>query len=539
MSLLVQPVSGWPEPPELLKKLSALPGLFLLDSAWPSRTAKKYSFLGFAPILTIRATSRAVTVTDLRGDKPVTTTTPASTQDILAKLRFWLKTFSAASHPEIPFTGGAVGYFGYELGAAWEKVAPRSELDDGSEPDATWAEFSFYDGVLAYAHETSQWFCVANNGAGRKPKAIAEFLTSQVSHALADSTVGAASSDSDATDGSKLDSAKKAGAISETSWVESRGDRKAYLAAIERIKAYIAAGDIYQVNLAQVFSGKWHGSAAQLYERLRMRTPAPFGAFLTTGDGHLLSSSPESFLRLRADVLETRPIKGTRARGHAPDEKQIAELIESPKERAELLMIVDLERNDLARVCRPGSVEVTELYGVETHPTVFHLVATVRGRLTPGRDAIDALRAMFPGGSITGAPKIRAMQVIRELEKSARGPYTGAIGYFGFDGSADLNIAIRTVELRGDNVSYHVGAGIVWDSDPESEYEETLAKGRALRAAIEGTDLGDIPAQEAVNSHGKPSCLEQMRATSPNAHFGKDAYWHGIAASGEAKGTRA
>jgi para-aminobenzoate synthetase component 1 len=483
MSRVVQPVSGWPAPAELLRKLSGMPDVFLLDSAWPSRTAKTYSFLGFSPILKIRATSRRVVVSDLReGQKEeVTDDTSEAPKTILEKLRFWLKAFSASAHPEIPFTGGAVGYFSYELGAAWERVAARADsvgaasgLRGGDEPEVLWAEFSFYDSVLAYAHETSQWFCIGNDAAGRDANEIVGKLTREVSHALRgeNGERGAASS------GEELNPA---------GWVEPRENRQAYLAAVDKIKGYIAAGDIYQVNLAQEFSGKWRGSAAGLYQRLRARTPAPFGAFLTTRDGHLLSSSPESFLRLRADVLETRPIKGTRARGQVADEKQITELVESPKERAELLMIVDLERNDLARVCRPGSIEVTELYGLETHPTVFHLVATVRGRLAPGKDALDALRAMFPGGSITGAPKIRAMQIIRELEKTARGPYTGAIGYFGFDGSADFNIAIRTVKLTGENVSYHVGAGIVWDSNPESEYEETLAKGMALRAAVEGT----------------------------------------------------
>ena len=486
MSLVVQPVPGWPAPPVLLGKLSGMPDVFLLDSAWPSRTAKTYSFLGFAPLLKIRATSRRVIVSDLRGARSdVITDTSGTPKTILEKLRFWLKMFSASAHPEIPFTGGAVGYFSYELGAAWERVAARADSVEGGDsgdghenPESLWAEFSFYDGVLAYAHETSQWFCIGNDGAGRNAKEIVEKLTCQVSHALEGAPMKmTASSDGESSAGG---------------WVEPKGTRQDYLSAVEKIKGYIAAGDIYQVNLAQEFSGQWHDSAAALYQRLRVRTPAPFGAFLATREGYLLSSSPESFLRLRADVLETRPIKGTRARGQAADEKQIAELVESPKERAELLMIVDLERNDLARVCRPGSIEVTELYGLEMHPTVFHLVATVRGRLAPGQDALDALRAMFPGGSITGAPKIRAMQIIRELEKTARGPYTGAIGYFGFDGSADLNIAIRTVKLTGENVSYHVGAGIVWDSNPESEYEETLAKGLALRAAIEGAEIKGI-----------------------------------------------
>ena len=498
MSVVVKAVIGWPSPADLLSALNGARGIFFLDSAWPSRTNAMYSFIGFNPFLTVRASPDGVAVENFREPCEVTKQAGPPTL-ILDVLREQLKRFRSAPHPEIPFTGGAVGYFSYELGAAWEKVKPREKLETGETPEvgeSLWAEFSFYDGLLAFAHRTSQWFCVANSCGGRDATAIVDELTRVVSHAL---QMNGPATPIRPTFGHGT--------------VETTSTREAYIKAVSAVKEYIAAGDVYQVNIAHVFSGKWQGGGPALYARLRSQTPAPFGAFLMRHDGYLLSSSPESFLRLRGDVLETRPIKGTRARGGSfDDERQITELTSSAKERAELLMIVDLERNDLARVCRPGSIEVSELYGVETHPTVFHLVATVRGKLLPAKDVFDAVRVMFPGGSITGAPKIRAMQIIRELESVARGPYTGAIGYFGFDGSADLNIAIRTIVLKGEDVSYHVGAGIVWDSHPESEYEETLAKGRALRTAIESGGASDNPhlgqtfAEDAdVNDGGEPA----------------------------------
>jgi aminodeoxychorismate synthase component I len=249
---------------------------------------------------------------------------------------------------------------------------------------------------------------------------------------------------------------------------------------------YIAAGDIYQVNLSQRFSAPYGGEAMALYERLRRQSPAPFAAYLDLGEAVVLSASPERFLRVAGRELETRPIKGTRPRGGTPEEDRrlAAELLASPKDRAELVMIVDLERNDLGRVSEYGSVHVPELVRLEAHPTVFHLVATVRGRLRPELSAVDALRACFPGGSITGAPKIRAMQIIEELEPTHRGFYTGAIGYLGWDGCADLNIAIRTIVLIDRHAHFQVGGGIVADSDPCAEYEETLHKGRALMRAL-------------------------------------------------------
>jgi para-aminobenzoate synthetase component 1 len=258
------------------------------------------------------------------------------------------------------------------------------------------------------------------------------------------------------------------------------------MAGVGRIRDYIAAGDVYQVNLAHRYETELEGDLPGLYLRLRRRSPAPYGAYLNFGDLHALSISPERFVSLRAGQVRTRPIKGTRPRGAdaAEDARLRAELEASAKDRAELLMIVDLERNDLGRVCQPGSVRVEELYTVEAHPTVWHLVSEVSGRLAQDRDVFDLLKAAFPGGSITGAPKIRAMQIIAELEPHRRGLYCGSIGWLGFDGDAELNIAIRTlVEHRG-RAYYHVGGGITWDSVPHEEYAETQAKACALREAL-------------------------------------------------------
>ena len=259
-----------------------------------------------------------------------------------------------------------------------------------------------------------------------------------------------------------------------------------YTSAIDRIKTYIASGDVYQVNLTQRFSTPLPCAPYDLYLRLRERSPAPFAAYLSFGPVQLISSSPERFLTLRGRHVETRPIKGTRPRSADPitDAALAAELLSSEKDRAELLMIVDLERNDLGRVCDFGTVRVDNLWQLESHPTVHHLVSTVSGQLRAGLDIIDCMRASFPGGSITGAPKIRSMEIIDELEPHRRHIYTGAIGYIGFDGNADLNIAIRTITCVANHAYYHVGGGIVWDSDPAAEYQETLDKGRAMHEAL-------------------------------------------------------
>jgi len=259
-----------------------------------------------------------------------------------------------------------------------------------------------------------------------------------------------------------------------------------YLNAVEKARQYIIAGDIFEVNLSQRFKARLSIAPYELYTRLRSINPAPFAGYLDFDEVQVVSASPERFLHLQGDRVETRPIKGTRPRGKTPEaDKALAdELLSSMKDRAENIMIVDLERNDLGRVCRYGTVRVTELAILETFPTVFHLTSTIVGRLKKGRDSIDLLKATFPGGSITGAPKVRAMEIIDELEPTRRSVYTGSIGYLSFNGNIDLNIAIRTFLVKGGIAYFQVGGAVVYDSDPEAEYQETLHKARALIDAL-------------------------------------------------------
>jgi len=263
-----------------------------------------------------------------------------------------------------------------------------------------------------------------------------------------------------------------------------------YRGAVRRAIEWIRAGDVYQVNLSQRFETRSEESPAALYRRLRDASPAPFGAYFA-GDGFsVLSTSPERFLRLTSSGdAQTRPIKGTRPRNDDPleDRRLAVELESSVKDRAENLMIVDLLRNDLSRVCRPSSVRAVDLFRVESYRTVHHLVSTVEGRLREGRVAADLLRAAFPCGSVTGAPKIRAMQIISQLEPVARGPYCGALGYMGFGGDMDTSVSIRIAVATEGRIAFHAGGGIVADSDPEAEYEETLDKARAIVTAVSGT----------------------------------------------------
>jgi len=362
-----------------------------------------------------------------------------------------------------PFVGGAVGFVGYEFGAEFERVRTHA----GREPGQPDLEFGFYDAGLAQDLGTGKAWAFASAVGGREPGILLAALHKRLQSIVpVDESAAARALDAPVSDQGPV----------------------GFMAGVGRIRDYIASGDVYQVNLAHRYETVVEGDLPALYLRLRRRSPAPFGAYLNFGDLHALSISPERFVSLRGGRVSTRPIKGTRPRGADPaeDARLRAELEASAKDRAELLMIVDLERNDLGRVCEPGSVRVDELFTVEAHPTVWHLVSEVSGRLASGRDVFDLLKASFPGGSITGAPKIRAMQIIAELEPHRRGLYCGSIGWLGFDGDAELNIAIRTMVEHQGRVLFHVGGGITWDSVPHEEYAETQAKARALREALEG-----------------------------------------------------
>jgi aminodeoxychorismate synthase component I len=310
--------------------------------------------------------------------------------------------------------------------------------------------FGIYDDLLVFVHATRQWFEVGTLLQDLQPLSVP---TSQV----------------------------------DAPW-RSNTTREAFINSVRAAQEYIASGDIYQVNLSQNFRTTLSTNAPLfgLYDRLRAVSPSPMAAYLHTPSMEILSSSPETFLRMHGRSIETRPIKGTRPRFADPelDSRSAFELQTCEKEIAELVMITDLERNDLGRVCEFGSVKVTEMLKHERLEQVHHLVSTVTGQLREDADHLDALQACFPGGSITGAPKKRAREIIAELETPPRGLYTGVVGYLGFNGESQFNIAIRTLVREGQNLSYGVGAGIVADSIPEMEYEETLHKAEGLRLAI-------------------------------------------------------
>jgi para-aminobenzoate synthetase component 1 len=444
-------------PEELFAGLCDRRGAFFLDSALESGGLGRYSFIGFDPFLIFRVQGDVISLRRTDGEE-------AFRGDALIELRKLLLKYRSVATPEVPFPGGAVGFFSYEFGARLEQVKSLAYEGIGG-PDL---EFGFYDGVIMFDHDSHRMFLVANP----VEKYAAVTIFRRLEQVIA-------------TSARKPSSGLAKGSANGLTAAVTKAE---YLQTIARIKNYIAAGDVYQVNLTQRFDAPLTCHPYALYQRLRQLSPAPFSCYLNFDDLQVVSSSPERFLRIQNGQVETRPIKGTRPRGKTPteDARLSDELAASEKDRAELLMIVDLERNDLGRVCVPGSIAVDELYKVETYPTVHHLVANVSGKLRGDCDVVDCIRATLPGGSITGAPKIRAMQIIDELERTQRGIYTGAVGYLGFDGGCDLNIAIRTLLCAHGRAYYHVGGGIVWDSDPEAEYQETLDKGAAMRAALLG-----------------------------------------------------
>ncbi len=443
--LLARPV----DPLALRAWLARRPHAFALESVFRGGEAGRWSFYGCDPVAAVR----------IGGWRD-------PFERLSKSLRPWRKRSPPADGP--PWTAGWVGYVSYEAGAF---IAPRVGRPRHRLP-LPLAWWGLYDTVLAQDHETGRWYAAgAELPRSRSP------LADRLDRLIA-----------------QMDRAKEAPTERPAGPTATRRRRlrsdstpAQFRAMVRRALDYIAAGDVFQVNLAQRFRGPRREPAWQIYERLREANPAAFAAMIDLGsDAAVASSSPELFLSLRAGVVRTRPIKGTRPRtgDAAADARARRELQSSEKERAELTMIVDLERNDLGRVCRPGSIEVTDPGSLEAHPTVFHRAATVRGELRPECDALDLLRAAFPGGSISGAPKVRAMQIIRELERSARGPYCGAIGWIGLDGDLTLNLVIRTLVLPPGEVLVSVGGGIVADSDPHAEYAETLAKAEGMFRAL-------------------------------------------------------
>jgi para-aminobenzoate synthetase component I len=433
----------------------------LLESGPGFGEAGRWSLLAAYPRRVFEATGTSWTVRNWSRLESSGDGTPWEPLAALLR-RFGLADPSDTPDPDLPpFQGGLIGFFGYDLAPTIERL-PRKAPRDSRMPDL---RFGLYDTVVTVDHATGAVELWAHDLLG-EGRAAVEGRAGLWCRALSRP-------------------ARSRRPRSRLGPLESNFSEAAYLEAVGRALEYVAAGDIFQVNLSQRFTARGQPEPLDLYLRLKQRSPSPFGCFLRWDDFAVVGASPEWFYQTRGRRIVTRPIKGTRPRGRTPgdDARLAAELAASPKDRAELTMIVDLERNDLGRVCRYGTVEVVEPGTVESFAQVHHLVATVQGQLWPSVGPVDVVKAVFPGGSITGAPKIRAMQIIDELEPTRRGLYTGAVGYFTRGGSA-LNIAIRTLLVEGERVSFQVGGGIVADSDPETEYHETLHKGRGLREVL-------------------------------------------------------
>jgi para-aminobenzoate synthetase component I len=482
---LVEELTPTPEPEQVFARLRNHPGCLWLDSALQHPELGRYSFVTADPFDFIRV--------------------PADGSDGLAMLAARMANLPSAPMAGLPpFQGGAAGLFGYELGRSLE-ILPAAAVDEFQAPALA---VGLYDVAVAFDHAADRTWIISQGlpevEPERRTRRAAQRLKEFRAWIRGDDDVGAAVVLPPPHPSARGGSATATPTITRAlpplhpeelapqhpvpgvAGLTSNFSAAGYLRAVERAIDYVCAGDIFQVNLSQRLLSRARCDAASLYLRLRQCNPAPFAGYFDLGDFQVVSASPERFLRVSAGRVETRPIKGTRPRCDDPaaDRRVQAELLGSEKDRAENVMIVDLLRNDLSKVCRPHSVQVRELCRIETYAYVHHLVSVVCGQLRQGRSAIDLLRGAFPGGSVTGAPKIRAMQIIAELEPTARGAYCGSLGYLGFDGSTDLNLLIRTIAAGRGWWQLPVGGGIVAESDPQREYEETWHKAEGLLRAL-------------------------------------------------------
>jgi para-aminobenzoate synthetase component I len=482
---LVEPLEGIPDPVEVAARFLDLPYMIYLDSA----AGTGCSFLAADPAIVVRSKGADTEILQRGTWQPVE-------GDALGLVRGMLEDARIDPVPGLPpFQGGVAGYIGYDYGAVLERIPP-TRYDDLALPDVM---LGFYDWVIAWDHQAGAAWIVSlglpacGPERERRARERMEMVAARVAGQREIDT--ALSSRANARDDiPSLPHRRAAPTYPVTSTdaavaigLRSTFTHRGYLDAVAKVREYIVAGDIFQANLSQRFQAPLREPPFELYRRLRRRNPAPFAAYLGFDDVTVLSASPERFLRLDHDrQVETRPIKGTRPRGLVPmhDAALGRALAESEKDRAENVMIVDLLRNDLSRVCRPGTVRVPELFALEQHPTVHHLVSTVVGELEPPADAVELVRAAFPGGSITGAPKVRAMEIIAELEPTRRGVYCGSIGYISASGAMDTSIVIRTFVAAGGELYFQAGGGIVADSDPELEYRETLDKVAGLLGVL-------------------------------------------------------
>ncbi len=469
---IIQEIHMTPDAAWCFEAFASWPFSFFLDSGMDPQKLGHYSFIGSDPFLVMKSKGDEITLIH----KGVEGKKRGNPFDILSEI---LQTYAIdGSRMPVPFTGGAVGYFSYDLCHFIEKL-PKNAVDDLNLPELY---FGFYDAIVAFDHQENKTYLISTGFPEleevkrlRRAQARINELRNMVMLApppgIARETVAARS--------------KK---------LKANFSHAGYLEAVAKAREYICAGDIFQVNLSQRLEVDINIDPYELYKRLRKINPAPFANYFNFDGVSIVGASPERFLKLRGDWVETRPIKGTKPRGKTPKEdRALAEsLLKSVKDRAENIMIVDLERNDIGRVCRYGTVKVKELAILETYPTVFHLTSMVVGQLREGKSVIDLVKATFPGGSITGAPKVRAMEIIDELEPTCRSVYTGSLGYLSFSGDTDLNIVIRTFIIKNGRVYFQVGGAIVYDSKPEAEYIETLDKGRALIRALGVSDGEDL-----------------------------------------------
>ncbi|MEF9991394.1 MAG: aminodeoxychorismate synthase component I [Romboutsia sp.] len=421
---------------------------FILDSAMDKKKLGRYSFISTNPFKVLKYKN--------------------SDKSPLDDLRRELSKYNVENNTKLPFIGGAVGYLSYDLGNYIEKL-PRTCIDDTNIYDLY---FGLYNYVIVIDHlEEKTYIATPNLDMDREKELIIE-VEQKILNGKPNKIKTICYENRDV----------------EPIRLESNFTKEEFKNSVEKVREYIKQGDIYQANLTQRFTGKTSLSSYELYRDLRRISPAPFGAFLNFDEAHILSNSPERFIKCIDKKVEARPIKGTRPRGkNKEDDLRLQEeLRNSEKDRAELLMIVDLERNDIGKISKIGSVKVPELFVIEPYTNVNHLVATVIGEVKEENDIIDVIKATFPGGSITGAPKIRAMEIIDELEPTQRNVYTGSIGYIGFNGDMDLNIAIRTIVKKDERVYFQVGGGMTWDSNPDEEYQETLDKAKSIMGALRG-----------------------------------------------------
>ena len=473
---LVHELLPCPDPWAVARKLTHLPGLVFLDSSERGGERGRYSYVMAEPEEWGRP-SRPGENSRCGGGM------------VFGRLRQRFHDQQRCFVPELPPFQGGLGFaLGYELNRETEERIPPPRFDEfGVDPIGGFVAFGVYDWIISFDHVQHRAWVIVHGLPDPSPKRRrANEKLSQIRGWLIGGRMGAAHRVDKRWAAPTLQAPPQYPLPGQPD-VTSNFSREGYIAAVRQAVEYVHAGDVFQVNLSQRLLAPLTEHPLDLYGRLRQVSPSPFGCYFDAGEFQILSASPERFLQLSAGgEVSTRPIKGTRPRGKTPaeDDALKRDLLTNPKDRAENVMIVDLLRNDLGRVCEYGTVTVPTVCEVESFRQVHHLVSEVRGKLRPGMTAFDLLRAAFPGGSVTGAPKVRAMEIIAELEPTARGPYCGSVGWIGFDGAMDTNILIRTFTAGRGWVQFPVGGGIVADSMPEAEYEETLHKAAGLLRAL-------------------------------------------------------